>query len=195
MGTDQGIAGMIARGVVALANAGRKLQALQVRITASEVKDAVEHFEPYGFTSHPLPGAEAVVVFPGGDRSHSIALMVADRRYRLQGLESGEVALFTDEGDSLVFKRGRIVELTTDTLRINAATKVEFNTPLVEALHQMRVVEQLTGNGGAAFGGGAGGVALTVAGTAAVSNDLIAGGKSSAHHRHAETGNITNEPQ
>lgn len=45
---------MMARGTVLLAAAGKKMQTLQVRLTAGEVKDAVEHFEPYGFTSNPL---------------------------------------------------------------------------------------------------------------------------------------------
>lgn len=52
------MAGVLARGVVVLANATRKLQSLQLRITAGEVKDDMEHLEPYGFTSCPLEGAE-----------------------------------------------------------------------------------------------------------------------------------------
>ncbi|MBC7213051.1 MAG: phage baseplate assembly protein, partial [Pseudomonas sp.] len=82
----------LARGVVALVDAGRKLQGLQMRLTADEVKDGMEHFEPYGFTSNPLPGAEALAAFLGGDRSHGVVVCVADRRFRLQALKSGEVA-------------------------------------------------------------------------------------------------------
>lgn len=62
------MAGVLARGVVVLANATRKLQSLQLRITAGEVKDDMEHLEPYGFTSCPHEGAEAVAGFIG-DRS------------------------------------------------------------------------------------------------------------------------------
>jgi phage gp46-like protein len=99
---------LLARGTVVLANSASKLQSLQMRLTAGEVNDDMEHFEPYGFTSHPLAGAEGVVTFIGGDRSHAIALVIADRRYRLQSLASGEVAIYTDEGDKIHFKRGRI---------------------------------------------------------------------------------------
>lgn len=122
---------LIARGVVALVDAGSKLQGLQMRLTADEVKDGMEHFEPYGFTSNPQPGAEAVALFLGGDRSHGVVVCVSDRRFRLQALESGEVALYTDEGDFLHFKRGRVIEVETMTLKIKAQTGVDFETPLI----------------------------------------------------------------
>ncbi|WP_033458861.1 phage baseplate assembly protein V [Bordetella bronchiseptica] len=135
-----GIRGMIARGVLALVDSSPKLQALQARITAGEVKGGLEHFESYGFTSNPKPGAEMLVAFLGGDRSHGAVFCVADRRYRLQGLESGEVALYSDEGDSVVLRRGRVVEVTTEVFRLNAkrcelnvAEEISLNTPLVSA--------------------------------------------------------------
>ncbi|MDU8113514.1 phage baseplate assembly protein, partial [Pseudomonas syringae pv. actinidiae] len=80
---------MLVRGTVVLAKASSKMQALQMRLTAGEVKDDMEHFEPYGFTSNPLAGAEGIAAFIGGDRSHGLLLVVADRRYRLKGLELG----------------------------------------------------------------------------------------------------------
>ena len=41
-----GIANMLARGAVALGNSASKLQSLQLRLLAGEVKDNVEHLEP-----------------------------------------------------------------------------------------------------------------------------------------------------
>jgi phage baseplate assembly protein V len=122
---------LLARGTVVLANSASKLQSLQMRLTAGEVNDDLEHFEPYGFTSHPLAGAEGVVTFIGGDRSHAIALVIADRRYRLQSLASGEVAIYTDEGDRIHFKRGRIIDIETATLNIRASSAVNFDTPVI----------------------------------------------------------------
>lgn len=111
------LAGLVARGVVLMVTATRKMQELQLALLDGETSDQVEHFEPYGFTSRPHPGAEAVALHVGGDRAHCVAVVVADRRYRLQGLENGEVALFTDEGDSLVFKRGGEIHITSGTVR------------------------------------------------------------------------------
>lgn len=123
---------MMARGTVALATAGRMLQTLQMRLTAGEIKDELEHFEPYGYTSCPKPGAEGLALFLGGDRSHGVVVCVADRRFRLKELKPGEVALYTDEGDTFVFKRGRVVELDTMTLKVKAGDSVQFETPLIK---------------------------------------------------------------
>ena len=122
---------ILARGLVALGNSANKLQSLQLRLLAGEVKDNVEHLEPYGFTASPLEGAEALAGFIGGDRSHAVVIVVADRRFRLQGLKSGEVALYTDEGDRLHFKRGRIIDIETVTLNVKATDSVNFDTPLL----------------------------------------------------------------
>ena len=122
---------MLARGTVVLVNAAKKLQGLQVRLTAGELKDGAEHFEPYGFTSNPLPGAEVLAAFIGGDRSHAVVLVAADRRYRIQAMASGEVAIYTDEGDYIHFKRGRIIDIETQTLNIKATTAVNIDSPVI----------------------------------------------------------------
>lgn len=122
---------MLVRGTVILADAARKLQTLQVRLTAGEIKDGAEHFEAYGFTSHPQAGAEVLTAFLGGDRSHAVVLVASDRRYRIKELKPGEVAIYSDEGDKVHFKRGRIIDVETDTLNIKATTAVHFDTPLI----------------------------------------------------------------
>jgi phage baseplate assembly protein V len=122
---------MLARGTVVLANAGKKMQSLQIRLTAGELKDGVEHFEPYGFTSNPLAGAEVLTAFLGGDRSHAVVVVASDRRYRISEVAPGEVVIFTDEGDKIHFKRGQVIDIETQTLNIKAGTSVNFDTPLI----------------------------------------------------------------
>lgn len=122
---------MLARGTVVLANAGKKMQSLQIRLTAGELKDGVEHFEPYGFTSNPHAGAEVLTAFLGGDRSHAVVLIAADRRYRISEVAPGEVVIFSDEGDKVHFKRGQVIDIETQTLNIKAGTSVNFDTPLI----------------------------------------------------------------
>ena len=120
---------LLARGTVVLAHSANKLQSLQMRLTAGEVNDDMEHFEPYGFTSNPLAGAEGIATFLGGDRSHGVVLVVADRRYRLKALAAGEVAIYTDEGDRIHFKRGRVIDIDTATLNIRASSGVIIDSP------------------------------------------------------------------
>ncbi|MDP1681093.1 MAG: phage baseplate assembly protein V [Burkholderiales bacterium] len=123
---------LTARAVVTVINDALKMQGVQVKLLDGEVCDNVERFQNYGFTSHPLPGAEGIYLSIGGDRDHGAVIAVDDRRYRIKGLQSGEVAIYTDEGDSIVLKRGRLVEVNTQTFRINASTLVEINTPKVQ---------------------------------------------------------------
>lgn len=128
---------MMARGTVVLAAAGKMMQTLQVRLTAGELKDGAEHFEPYGYTSNPLPGAEVLTAFLGGDRSHAVVLVASDRRYRIKELKPGEVAIYTDEGDKVHFKRGRIIDIETETLNIKATNSVNFDTPTITQTGQI----------------------------------------------------------
>ena len=105
------IALLASRGFVLLDYEGEGLRRLQVGLLAGETRDQVEHIEPYGFTSRPHPGAEVVVVALGGQRDHCLVLQAADRRYRLRTLEKGEVALYTDEGSSIILRRGGVIAI------------------------------------------------------------------------------------
>lgn len=163
-----GFASMLVRGAVAAVNAGRKLQALQLRLLAGEVKDGVEHFEPFGFTSHPKPGAEHLTVFLDGDRSHGITVVVTDRRYRLQGLPEGGVALYDSEGTSFVLSADGEAKLT-------AAVKVQIDSPMVDITGSLHVGQHIVAEGDVADQGG-----TTMAGMRAIydghDHDLPGGG-------------------
>lgn len=90
-----------------------------------------ELFQHYGFSSAPLPGAEYLAIPVGGNSKHTVVVASEDGRYRIT-LQDGEVSLYTDEGDYVHMKRGRVVEVVTDTLVVKAGIKVRFETPLVE---------------------------------------------------------------
>lgn len=104
------------------------IQTAQVTIFKDDLGDKVERFQEYGFSSVPLPGAEAIVAFMGGDRSNGVIIAVEDRRYRVNGLAGGEVALFTDEGDMIHFKRGNVIDIKTNTLNVIAENEVNIET-------------------------------------------------------------------
>ncbi len=127
------IANLVSRAVVQRVDDSPKVQALQLDLLADETRDDVERFQNYGFTSVPLSGAEAVTVFVGGRRDHGLVVAVDDRRYRLTGLEAGEVALYTDQGDKVVIKRGGTIEVTAATKVVVAAPIVELGQPAVDA--------------------------------------------------------------
>jgi len=132
-----------------------------VRVIITEVKEGVikrfsgrgragetlrdrELLQHYGFTSRPLSGSEGIVLKKG-----NVVFLLAsdDRRYRIK-LEDGEVALYTDEGDHIHFRRGRQihvacgnkvvvdagedVEVNTKRAVLNAAESAQVNAPAVE---------------------------------------------------------------
>lgn len=100
------IANAIARAVVQGVNDGTKLQSVQLGVLDGETIDDGERFQQYGFTSVPIAGAEAVVLFPNGDRGHPLVVAVDDRRYRPNGWEPGEVGVYNFAG--------AVVKLTKD---------------------------------------------------------------------------------
>jgi phage baseplate assembly protein V len=100
---------VVSRAVVRVINDGLKMQELQLTVMADETLDGVERFQNYGFTSHPKAGAEAITLSVGGHRSHSVAVVVDDRRYRLKALQAGEVALYDDLGQKVVLHRDHIL--------------------------------------------------------------------------------------
>lgn len=110
------------RAVVRLVDPAAFLQLLQVEALAGELLDGVEYFEPYGFTGHPHPGAEALLLSLGGRRGHTVAVSVADRRYRLTNLAAGEVALYDDLGNQVVFRRNQVEITAVQHLLVTAPT-------------------------------------------------------------------------
>lgn len=109
------VANLVGRGVVKSADASQDLQVLQAEFLSGEVRDELEHFEPYGLTARPRPDAEVAAVFVGGRRDHGLAFGVVDRRYRIKNLESGEVAVYNHTGAKIVIKANGDIEATPAT--------------------------------------------------------------------------------
>lgn len=94
------------------------LQESKVNGYHEEEMDKVEHVMPHGFTSVPLPPtgsgddaqtAESIMIYMGSNRSHGIVVVTDDRRYRLNKLKDGEIALYDDIGHQIHFTRDGIV--------------------------------------------------------------------------------------
>jgi len=125
---------MIGRGVLRLVNEAQGLQQVQVELLKGELL-TLDRFQDYGFSSHPLPGAEAITVAVGGRRGKSVVLAMDDRRYRVQ-LNAGDVALYTHDGTLVALRTGGIVEIV-------AATKVTSQTPIWEHTGAFKVTGDL----------------------------------------------------
>jgi phage baseplate assembly protein V len=135
---------MVGRCVINLVDDALKMQGVQISLLSDETRDKVERLQNYGFTSVPLPGAEGIALAVGGSRNHAVVIAVDDRRHRKIGMQPGESALYTDEGDYVILKRGRIVE-------VKAGTEVLMTTPLVNTtgVYQVAGIQVVGAQGGA----------------------------------------------
>jgi phage baseplate assembly protein V len=115
------VANTVARGVVQLVDDDKKLQLIQLGVLAGETIDGAEYHQPYGFTSVPLAGAEAVVLFPGGDRAHPLVVAVSDRRHRPVGGEPGQVTMRHYLGAEVTMLEDGTVEVRSES---GTATKL-----------------------------------------------------------------------
>ena len=198
------IATLVSRAVLAAVNAAPGCQTLQVTILADEPQVDVEHMEPYGFTSNPPAGAEGVILNVAGQRGAAVGLNFGNRSVRVTGLKSGEVGIFTDEGDKITLKRDRHMEVETLHLLVKAEEDIAMETKTYT----------VKASGGVAYQtpsyqlGGTGGCAAAISANMAITGnttqngsitstgDQMAGGISQTGHTHPGCqGGSTGAPQ
>lgn len=122
----------ISRASVHSTNDASKRQTMQVTVLSGEDKDVVERLQNYGFTSVPVPGAQALVLCVGGNRDHPLIVAADDPRHRKNGMKPGEVAVYSLWGDYILFKEGGGIEIHAPTVTIKASEKVRVETPEFE---------------------------------------------------------------
>jgi phage baseplate assembly protein V len=156
--TRRRVMNMIARGVIAESNDAGGMQTVQLSLLHEEAKAAAERIQNYGFSSHPPANSEAVAIFVGGGRDHALIIALDDRASRFTGLQAGEVAIYSNEGDSIVLKRDNTVEVTTRTLIVNAEEAIEIEASEIRIKGDIELDGSLTATGSiSAPGGGVGG--------------------------------------
>ena len=139
---------MVTRAVVRAVDSSTARQTLQVELLNGELASGVENFEQYGYTSHPHKGSGGIGLFVGGSRAHGLVICAGDKKYRIKGLKEGEVAMYTDEGDYIHFKRNREIHVEageklvahTKVADITADTSAKITSPLTEVVATTKVV-------------------------------------------------------
>jgi len=119
--------------------AGKGLRRAQIRFDDAETRDETPLVGQYGFSSRPLPGADAITVFVSGNRAKGIVIATNDARYQID-LAPGELAVHTDEGDMIHFRRGGIIA-------VKAATQLSIDTPLVTTTGRIEAAGDVVGAG------------------------------------------------
>ena len=104
---------VMSRGVLIRTDDGKAMQEAQAGVYAGERLSGVERFEPFGFSAHAPAGSEALLGFPGGDRSHPVILAAANRSLRPVGAGEGDT-VFYDARGQMVRLSAEGVTVTTD---------------------------------------------------------------------------------
>lgn len=104
------------------------MQTMAGNLMRGEARKKIERWQNFGFSSVILPpnqsgsaagnlagkGAEAFMVYVGGNRSHPVAASIDDRRHRPRGLKPGESAQYDDIGQMTLLRRGFSALLSLD---------------------------------------------------------------------------------
>ena len=188
------------RGVLHLVKSADNIQKVQASGLADETLQDVELMQQFGFTSVPPANTQAVILPIGGQTTHGIVIATENGSFRLKNLQGGEVAVYDESGSSIVLKKGRLIEIDCDVLKINAATKVDISSPLVETDQVFTAQGQINGNGGMAVQGGSGasftGNVEQRGGSFTTDGDVEAGTISLRNHKHTgDSGGKTSKPE
>jgi phage gp45-like len=109
---------------------------VQVRAMAPEQIDNVAVLQLYGIVSHAPVGSDAMALFVSGDRSNAVIVATGHQASRPRDTQQGEFMIYTDEGDSVLLSRGKIIA-------IKCGTRVHIDCPLVEISGDLHVTGEI----------------------------------------------------
>lgn len=118
---------LLSKGIVKSASDGSKIQVLKVALGAGELRDGLERLQPYGLTSVPEAGAEAVVAFIGGNRDNGVVVVVDDSRERKTGLSVGDVCLYRKGGPFIQLKDNNVIEIHAKNVNVTLDSGGQLN--------------------------------------------------------------------
>ncbi len=122
-----------------------KTQTMQIELYTDEVREKVEHWQSYGFSSHVPKESEGICLFLGGERDRGIIIATEDKNSRINNLEEGEACIYTKERDKIHLKKGNLIEIETKNIQINA-DKFSVKNDKYELIEIISQVVELLGN-------------------------------------------------
>jgi phage baseplate assembly protein V len=144
---------MIGRAVIRAikADGGRVLVTLDM--LSGETSDGVELAEPFGFTSIPLAGSEAVTLAVMGERGNKIAISMGNRSVRPRDLSAGDSSQFDHRGQQIRIVKDGIKIVSPKKLTISAPeVEIEANSATINGKAIATVDHQVNVEGGSSAG-------------------------------------------
>lgn len=101
------IMSMVACALIKELNDSSSLQTAKISLLGTDLLN-IERIQEFGFTSTPVDGSEAVVLFSSGDKAHGIIIATDSSKYRIKLEEKGAVALYNSNGDCIKLLKDKI---------------------------------------------------------------------------------------
>jgi phage baseplate assembly protein V len=108
---------MFAKAVLDSLNDSTELQLAKITLNGETHADVVR-LQPFGLTSRPAKGAQALVGFVGGNRDNPVVIVCDDGRVRVK-VSEGETAVYNQDGTKIVLKNNGTVEVDATTFKVN----------------------------------------------------------------------------
>lgn len=131
---------LIGRAVISVVNDALKTQNVQISAQAGEIIDEVERFQNYGVSSVPPAGSEAIIVSVGGKRQSLVAVVVDDKNSRLNGLKSGDSALYHADGHHLLLTENGEAILICKSFKVQAENEIVFDAPQTRVTGDLAII-------------------------------------------------------
>ena len=122
----------IARGLIKAVVDTGEIQLVKVSTVEGDTQDGIERLQPFGLSSNPPVGSEAVIMYFGGNREDGIVLMVDSGANRPTGLEAGEAQFYSEFAGYVKSNKDGKLELSG-----TAGTAVRFSS-LETAFNQLK---------------------------------------------------------
>jgi phage baseplate assembly protein V len=123
---------LIGRGRILLSTDDEALQRHQVQLGQMETFNNLSRLSEYGFNSMPPERSECVIVFMGGNRTDGCIIATGNQKYRMRNLESGEVSISDDNGQSVYLsKKGIVIDGGGKPIEIKNTPAITMDSPLV----------------------------------------------------------------
>lgn len=191
------------RALIKRVNASTPTAKIQVDGLSGETGQDFELMQSFGFTSNPPVDTQAVVLALGGKTSHSVIIATENGAYRVKSLQSGEVAIYNQDGAQITLKKGKIIDVECteynvkcEKYNVNASSGAKFDTPMLETSQKLTSQGQISGNNGMTIQGGDGGETVRLTGNMThTSGHITSNGVVLDTHTHTDSmGGTTGNP-
>lgn len=135
---------MIGKAVLSVITDNSGFQTAQINLGNDNVMDDVKRVQDFGFTSFPENGAQAIVLFIGGNREHPIIIKADDVNYR-PTLSQGSSAMYNSSGIKITLIGPKAIVDASDIELGNGATKKLVNDTFVTLFNAHVHTDPLSG--------------------------------------------------